>query len=312
MSFTPTNAGMGQSAMPDISARMVQSSGQGHYESEGMDRAVVIGQNGLPIGKVEYAPPYDLLTQENRTRIENARRAKEAKRLQMERERNKVNNPIPAQPMQPNDVLNTVRKDLIGKNFQYIVQGKFGEEVSVISCDLNGDEIEITMSDDTKILLGDIETKFLPVNTRNLEIINTVEEADNSAQIIKEEERANKRYNLIETKVDTKPQSNLPSSPLQELLRTRKKNMTSISIDLTIDLVKKDFFKIIDDSYDNALDYVVEHIMNSLTIDDVKNAVKNQLDLYYKSDSRSLTNDEFENKAIYKEPDTIILEKTES
>lgn len=308
MSFTPTNAGMGQSSMPDISARMVQSGGQGHFESDGMDRAVIIGQNGLPIGKVDYAPPYDLLTQENRTRIENARRAKEAKRLQMERERNKANNPKPAQPVQPDNILNTVRKDLVGNSFQYIVQGKFGEEVTVISCDMNGDEVEITMSDDTKIFLADIETKFLPVNTRNLEIINTVEEAENSANIIKEEEKANKRYNLVETKQE----SSLPSSPLQELLRTRKKNMTTISIDLTIDLVKKDFFKIIDDSYDNALDYVVEHIMNSLTIDDVKSAVKNQLDLYYKSDSRSLTDDEFEKKAIYKEPETIILEKTES
>jgi hypothetical protein len=306
MSFTPTNNNFGQGSMPDISAKMIQSGSVGNYESQGVDRAVIIGQNGIPIGKVDYAPPYDLLTEENRARVENARRAKEAKRLQLERERNAKNNPKP-KVIPPTDVITSVQKDLIGKSFQYITEGKFGEEVSVVSCQMNNDEIELTMSDDTTIFLNDIESKFLPLNIKNVEIITTIDEAEQSADIIKKEESINKRYNIVETKAESK----LPISPLQELLRTRKKNLTPISVDLTIDLVKKDFFKIIDDSYDNALDYVVEHIMNGLTLEDVKNAVKNQLDLYYKSDSRSLTNDDFEKKVIYKEPETIILEKTE-
>jgi hypothetical protein len=306
MSFTPTNNNFGQGSMPDISAKMIQSGSVGNYESQGVDRAVIIGQNGIPIGKVDYAPPYDLLTEENRARVENARRAKEAKRLQLERERNAKNNPKP-KVIPPTDVITSVQKDLIGKSFQYITEGKFGEEVSVVSCQMNNDEIELTMSDDTTIFLNDIESKFLPLNIKNVEIITTIDEAEQSADIIKKEETINKRYNIVETKTESK----LPISPLQELLRTRKKNLTPISVDLTIDLVKKDFFKIIDDSYDNALDYVVEHIMNGLTLEDVKNAVKNQLDLYYKSDSRSLTNDDFEKKVIYKEPETIILEKTE-
>ena len=98
-------------------------------------------------------------------------------------------------------------------------------------------------------------------------------------------------------------------SPLRALLSSRKKNETSISVDLKIDLVKKDFFKIIDESYDDALDYIVEHVMSGITLKKVKEAIRYQLELYYKSEGRSLTNDEFEKNEIYKEPDTIILEK---
>ena len=43
----------------------------------------------------------------------------------------------------------------------------------------------------------------------------------------------------------------------------------------------------------------------------VKDAIRYQLELYYKSEGRQLTNDEFEKNEIYKEPDTIILEKSE-
>ena len=66
MSFTATNNGQG-GGMPDIQVRMVPTgNGLGTYESQGVDRAVTIGQDGRPIGNVQYVPPFDLLTEENR------------------------------------------------------------------------------------------------------------------------------------------------------------------------------------------------------------------------------------------------------
>jgi hypothetical protein len=44
---------------------------------------------------------------------------------------------------------------------------------------------------------------------------------------------------------------------------------------------------------------------------DVKESIKKKLSLYYKSEENSIINQEFENKEIYKEPETIILEKSQ-
>lgn len=306
MSFTPYNQNQG--GMPDISAKMIQSGNIGNYESQGIERAVIIDQNGLPMGNIQEVPPYDLLTEENRHRVENSRRIREAKRIKKQNERNKpaqVNQPIENQ----DDVLQSIKRELLNKRFQYITQNNFGTEVLVVSCEMKDGEIQITMDDGVSISFNDIESKFIPVSDRNLEIMSTLDDMDEiqSQPIVPVSRKENSQVKEI-------PQtykSELPISPLQELLKTRKKNLTPISIAITIDLVKKDFFKIIDDSYDNAIDYVVEHIMSGVTIDDVKKSIKNELELYYKSDSRSLVDDEFENKKIYKEPETIILEKTE-
>jgi hypothetical protein len=78
MSFTASNNNMG--GMPDINVRMTSVGGQGHYESQGIERAVVIGQDGRPMGNVESVPPFDLLTEENRHIIEQRKRQKEAQR----------------------------------------------------------------------------------------------------------------------------------------------------------------------------------------------------------------------------------------
>jgi hypothetical protein len=161
------------------------------------------------------------------------------------------------------------------------------------------------MNDGHRILLEDLESQFIP-ETKFIED-SIIEEAVVETPKSKIEP---KRHEAVAKKA-VSFSSGLPNSPLRDLLSSRKKNTTNISVDIDIDLVKKDFFNIIDDSYDNAIDYVIEHVMNNLTLDQVKSSIKKKLLLYYKSEENSIINEEFENKEIYKEPETIILEKSQ-
>jgi ribosomal protein L9 len=283
--------------MPDISAKMQHVGQQNNYESQGMERAVIIGQDGRPIGKIENIPPFDLLTEENKHIIEQRRRQKEAQRKkQLDA---KTNQNKPKVEVNSTDILESAKKNIIGRCYKYITVQKFGTVVEVVDCRLNNDEIQIVMDDGHTILLADIESEFI-ADIKNDDFI------EDEPKI----EIPTKKVETIQTKAISYS-SNLPNSPLRDLLSSRKKNPNIISIDLQIDLVKKDFFGIIDDSYDNAIDYVIEHVMNNLTLKDVKESIKKKLSLYYKSEENSIINQEFENKEIYKEPETIILEKSQ-
>jgi hypothetical protein len=262
-----------------------------------MERAVIIGQDGRPIGKIENIPPFDLLTEENKHIIEQRRRQKEAQRKkQLDA---KTNQNKPKVEVNSTDILENAKKNIIGRCYKYITVQKFGTVVEVVDCRLNNDEIQIVMDDGHTILLADIESEFI-ADIKNDDFI------EDEPKI----EIPTKKVETIQTKAISYS-SNLPNSPLRDLLSSRKKNPNIISIDLQIDLVKKDFFGIIDDSYDNAIDYVIEHVMNNLTLKDVKESIKKKLSLYYKSEENSIINQEFENKEIYKEPEMIILEKSQ-
>jgi ribosomal protein L9 len=283
--------------MPDISAKMQHVGQQNNYESQGMERAVIIGQDGRPIGKIENIPPFDLLTEENKHIIEQRRRQKEAQRKkQLDA---KTNQNKPKVEVNSTDILESAKKNIIGRCYKYITVQKFGTVVEVVDCRLNNDEIQIVMDDGHTILLADIESEFIA----DIKIDDFIEDEPKI-------EIPTKKVETIQTKAISYS-SNLPNSPLRDLLASRKKNPNIISIDLQIDLVKKDFFGIIDDSYDNAIDYVIEHVMNNLTLKDVKESIKKKLSLYYKSEENSIINQEFENKEIYKEPEMIILEKSQ-
>lgn len=300
MSFTASNNNMG--GMPDISAKMRPVGQSNHYESQGMERAVVIGQDGRPIGNVESVPPFDLLTEDNRHIIEQRKKQREAQRRKQLEQR--ANQNKPKAPVNTDDVLSSIKREIIGKSFKYITNSKFGTIAEVVDCAMKDDEIELIMNDGHRILLADLESQFIP---ETILIEDSIIEEVVETPIIKTE---SKKQELVPKK-PVSFNSGLPNSPLRDLLSSRKKNPTNISVDIDIDLVKKDFFNIIDDSYDNAIDYVIEHVMNNLTIEQVKDSIKKKLLLYYKSEENSIINEEFEKKEIYKEPETIILEKSQ-
>ena len=304
MSFTPTNNNMG--GMPDISAKMMPVGGNNNYESQGVERAVIIGQDGRPMGKVETVPPFDLLTEENRHIIEQRRRQKEAQRKKAIQQ--KSSQPKNTVSLDNSNIIETVKKDIVGKSFKYITSKNFGTTVNVVDCRLNNDEIEVVMSDGFAISIADLESQFVSDTIIDMDDIPIEDEPIIETKKIEEPQTKVVEYKL--TKVPTY-KSQLPNSPLRDLLSSRKKNPTDVTVDITIDLVKKDFFHIIDESYDNAIDYVLEHVMNNLTLDDVKESIKKKLLMYYKSEENSVINQEFENKEIYTEPETIILEKSQ-
>lgn len=304
MSFTPSNNNMG--GMPDISAKMMPIGGTNNYESQGVERAVIIGQDGRPMGKVETVPPFDLLTEENRHIIEQRRRQREAQRKKALQQKSPQSKP--SAPIDNSNILDTVKKEIVGKSFKYITTKNFGTSVNVVDCRMNNDEIELVMSDGFTIPIADLESQFVSDSIIDME--DTTLEEESYIETKKTEEPQTKVVEYKLTKVPTY-NSQLPNSPLRDLLASRKKNPTGVTIDINIDLVKKDFFHIIDESYDNAIDYVIEHIMNNLTIDDVKESIKKKLLMYYKSEENSVINQEFENKEIYTEPETIILEKSQ-
>jgi hypothetical protein len=308
MSFTPTNNNMG--GMPDISAKMMPvGHNNNNYESQGMERAVIIGQDGKPIGKVESTPPFDLLTEENRHIIEQRKRQREAQKRKALQQKAPQNKPSASSDF--GSILDTVRRDVVGKRFKYITTQKFGTVVSVVDCRLNNDEIELVMSDGFTILFADMESQFVAdFFIAEDEFVEQEDESKPEPKLESEIKVESKNIEYKLTKVSNY-NSDLPNSPLRDLLSSRKKNPTDVTIDLNIDLVKKDFFNIIDESYENAMDYVIEHVMNNLTIDQVKESIKTKLMLYYKSEENSIINQEFENKDIYKEPETIILEKSQ-
>lgn len=300
MSFTPTNNN-GGGGMPDINVRMVPVGQPNNYESQGMERAVNIGQDGRPMGKIEYPPPFDLLTEENRHVIENRKRQNEAKRR---REIEAKNKPLTPQiTLTPDEILKRANDNLIGKSYKYITSEKFGTIVSIVSCQYKDEEIEVVMDDGFSIMFDDLDSQFIPENS----FVKDIQE-----EVVKP--KVSTLQEPKPTKVQEQPQkfqSSLPNSPLKELLASRKKNLTPLSLNLTIDLVKRDFFKILDESYENTLDYVVEHAMSNITMDDVKKAIRKELESYYKIEGSSLVDNDIEKKTIYTEPDLIILEKSE-
>ncbi len=300
MSFTPTNNN-GGGGMPDINVRMVPVGQPNNYESQGMERAVNIGQDGRPMGKIEYPPPFDLLTEENRHVIENRKRQNEAKRR---REIEAKNKPLTPQiTLTPDEILKRANDNLIGKSYKYITSEKFGTIVSIVSCQYKDEEIEVVMDDGFSIMFDDLDSQFIPDNS----FVKDIQE-----EVVKP--KVSTLQEPKPTKVQEQPQkfqSSLPNSPLKELLASRKKNLTPLSLNLTIDLVKRDFFKILDESYENTLDYVVEHAMSNITMDDVKKAIRKELESYYKIEGSSLVDNDIEKKTIYTEPDLIILEKSE-
>ena len=300
MSFIPTNNGGGGS-MPDINVRMVPVGQPNNYESQGMERAISIGQDGRPIGKVEYVPPFDLLTEENRHVIEQRKRQNEAKKRKENEAEKRISNPEPI--MDSHEILRRANKNLIGKFYKYITSENFGKIVSIVSCQLkeNG-EIEVTMDDGSTISFDELESQFIPDNSVTLE---------ETEEIINQEPQKVSIPKVAKESSTQKFQSSLPNSPLKELLSARKKNMNPISLNLTIDLVKRDFYKILDESYENTIDYVIEHAMSNITMEDVKKAIKKELKSYYNIEGSALTDNELEKKTIYTEPDMIILEKSE-
>lgn len=73
-----------------------------------------------------------------------------------------------------------------------------------------------------------------------------------------------------------------PSNPIHELLKKRKPNLMGISIDLELNVPPKELLSILEDSFENAEDEVVNFVLASISTDDIKKSVRTALSEYYK------------------------------
>jgi hypothetical protein len=74
----------------------------------------------------------------------------------------------------------------------------------------------------------------------------------------------------------------ISNNPIHELLKKRKTNLMGISIDLELNVPPKELLVILEDSFDNAEDEVVNFVLSSINTEDIKKSVKSALSEYYK------------------------------
>lgn len=301
MSFTASNSSQGGGEIPSITVQMVPVNSESHFDSSGMDRAVTIGLDGRPQGAIEDIP-YDLLSSENAQMIKMRKAQREAEKRRKKQEQQQHNQMLSPQspnltPIDMDGALQRAKADLVGRKFQYIIPEKFGTLVTTSDCSMQDNRIVMIMDDNNSIFLDELEASLIPAS---IDLPKNDVQPITHPTVVKP--ISNQKNGYV---------SSLPSSPLQDLLKSRKKNPTTTDISLVIDLVKNDFFKIIDDSYENALEYVVEHIMNSISMDDIKNAIRTKMkSIYGIEDEKSSINNDGD---IYNGDTTVIvLDKNQS
>jgi len=72
------------------------------------------------------------------------------------------------------------------------------------------------------------------------------------------------------------------ASPIYNLLSKQKPNMVDVSISIKLNLPPKDLYDVLIGSFDEAEDDIVEYIISSIEIDDIKKAISSSIvDSYY-------------------------------
>jgi len=74
------------------------------------------------------------------------------------------------------------------------------------------------------------------------------------------------------------------SSPIYGLLSKQKPNLVDVNISIKINLPPKELYGVLTDSFDNAESDIVDYVISSLNIDDIKKALSESiLNTYYES-----------------------------
>ncbi len=87
---------------------------------------------------------------------------------------------------------------------------------------------------------------------------------------------------VVEKKIDI-------SDPVYILMQKSKKTDTEISMNITISLPSKSLYNIAKESFDNAQEKFVEYILEDVTVDKIKEALKIAITEMYESDDNDIT-----------------------
>lgn len=70
-------------------------------------------------------------------------------------------------------------------------------------------------------------------------------------------------------------------NPIHNLLRKQKQNTVGVDISLDLNMPPKELYKVLESSFDNAQDEIVEFIVADINIDNIRAAVKEAIKKFY-------------------------------
>ena len=173
--------------------------------------------------------------------------------------------------------LSNIREDLSKiKEFQWIKGDNVGQITMFQDVVQDDDIVFVTFTNNTRcnISLLDEYVLKLGIGDKPLEI-----SSDMQAAIEQSSDQIN---TAVVGPAKMKSNTVISNNPIHELLKKRKTNLMGISIDLELNVPPKELLVILEDSFDNAEDEVVNFVLSSINTEDIKKSVKSALSEYYK------------------------------
>ena len=173
--------------------------------------------------------------------------------------------------------LSNIREDLSKiKEFQWIKGDNVGQITMFQDVVQDDDIVFVTFTNNTRcnISLLDEYVLKLGIGDKPLEI-----SSDMQAAIEQSSDQIN---TAVVGPAKMKSNTVISNNPIHELLKKRKTNLMGISIDLELNVPPKELLVILEDSFDNAEDDVVNFVLSSINTEDIKKSVKSALSEYYK------------------------------
>lgn len=184
---------------------------------------------------------------------------------------------IKRKPMISAEQLNNIREDLSKiKEFQWIKGDNVGQITMFQDVVQDDGIVFVTFTNNTRcnISLLDEYILKLGIGDKPLEIGSDMQDAI--------EQSSDQVNTAVVGPAKMKNNNVISNNPIHELLKKRKINLMGISIDLELNVPPKELLLILEDSFDNAEDDVVNFVLSSISTDDIKKSVKSALSEYYK------------------------------
>ena len=77
------------------------------------------------------------------------------------------------------------------------------------------------------------------------------------------------------------PQATVKENPIHTLLKKQKPNKVGVDISLDLNMPPKDLYKVLEGSFDNAQEEIVEFIVADINIENIRTAVKDAIKKFY-------------------------------
>jgi hypothetical protein len=144
----------------------------------------------------------------------------------------------------------------------------------------DGKKNNVDNEPDPVIDLAGIDVKLdengLPIlefETNDNDFVEKIEQTKHK-ETIRKDNNIRKQNVIIEQNI---------KNPIQDLIEKAKKSETIINIELKENLISKNLFEVLVESYEGQEDKIVEEIFNTMNFDAIKETIKKQILNYFKS-----------------------------